>query len=1205
MTEPARSGNTGNFSRKFLKLLAWSASAIAGLAAAAVLWLLFFFPSEKAARILEARLGERLGTPVRIEHLRVSLLEGLDAGPVRIGPAETGDGRAPWLTLDRLVFRFDLRQVLHGRYVVRALKFENVALLLERSETGWNWQGGGGKKESAPREAAPPRKDGHGLRLEIQEVEIGPLYVRVATPQAEAGVGPLWVFAQGAFEPGGALQGSVRAGRDSGDLAELKLRSPAAGWKAQGSLGGSVEGRIVDGDRFEVGAGFLVSSVQAARAGRPAQPLKDLSLALRAAGSVREGKVDAPSWSLQAGTAARLEGEGHGAWLGNPSGELRLARLSADFAEASRVLAALGIESPVTAGTLSGRNLEARLGGARMVLGGTLRAEAVEFSRGAISAKAVAAGVFFNSLAIGAGGFPLAGTARLEGSWSGLSVGSGLGFPDGKVEGNLLTRPSGPAVFDLTVDSGIAAALPPLAHQGAVSVRATAELDGQSRALRLSRLAARADGAELSAKGAWNFEGKGAESLSAHGRVDIARFLESWGAQSRGMRALAHAGAAGELAVDVSAGREERREKRRLRIGLSSSPSILEGESYGLTGARLAGEFSARLGAAGLERPSGNVEFSAKLLRVPLGGAEKASLRISLAGGVGEGDLAGSVSAHAGRFWYGPREAAVSGARRPQPLDASVRLTATRGRGGLEKIAFDMETGPVLALAAAGTYRPGPKEIALKARARKPWPLSGLLQAVPPAYRPWLREGSPAEGSLSWNLDIEGVLPSGAGELVPFPLSGKAELSWQGIALGLAWPRVALAGFAGELRASTLEAAGRPLQVQGRWTAGSLEAGNFRPDPLGPVEGRVALRTDGSFQWILDELVLHEASLPAALKAKGAWSPLAGPSALWTQATLDVGGGARAATLPAGIESTGAVRAALALSRRGKEPVQMEGDVRFDGLTLRRQDKLLVEGIGGSIPISTALDLEGGLRLVEARAAAGASLPGRLPSLLYGELAVLSPLAEGSALDVARVSLPRIEVRKVRTRARIEGPRVFLDGLSADFIGGSLTGGAWAEIGSPLEAHLTLAARSLNFQKVLPAWRLSKDVAAESKEYLVDGDANLVLRYPPADVSGEFQLTRLGRDVLFALMDWADPAGTNAGMKDARSIFRNYAFVGPKSVRIPMAHGSADFTVHVQFMGDRNALRTLYKGVFYNLVRLPKEFHMQIPLKALLGTVLR
>ena len=114
-------------------------------------------------------------------------------------------------------------------------------------------------------------------------------------------------------------------------------------------------------------------------------------------------------------------------------------------------------------------------------------------------------------------------------------------------------------------------------------------------------------------------------------------------------------------------------------------------------------------------------------------------------------------------------------------------------------------------------------------------------------------------------------------------------------------------------------------------------------------------------------------------------------------------------------------------------------------------------------------------------------------------------------------------------------------------------------------------------------------------------DVNATFSYPPAGLDGELEVTRLGREVLFAVLDWIDPRQDNASVVNLRRTLETYAAVVPQSASLKVTHGSADFRVDVQ---RASGVKQAFLYAFYMVVVGQTTFPIpDIPMGAMLERI--
>ena len=269
--------------------------------------------------------------------------------------------------------------------------------------------------------------------------------------------------------------------------------------------------------------------------------------------------------------------------------------------------------------------------------------------------------------------------------------------------------------------------------------------------------------------------------------------------------------------------------------------------------------------------------------------------------------------------------------------------------------------------------------------------------------------------------------------------------------------------------------------------------------------------------------------------------------------------------LPVGVSIRGDAALSGRVQRSGTGPFVVRGELEFRGLELHAGTGVVASGIAGRIPLGLAVSAgEGGARIADLPQSGEARGGGRLPELLSDRLARISAQDSGNGLYVERIELSRIAIEQISAQPALRGGRLTLDGIEAKFLDGTLSGQVVADYEEKLNVVFGLAARRLDFRKVIPPERLPSSARDDPRPYYVNADFNATLSYPPAGLEGELQVTRLGREVLFAVLDWIDPGQENASVTNLRGKMEDYLFLVPKSTSLRVQHGSGDLVVNLQ-----------------------------------------
>lgn len=1141
-----------------------------GLVLAAILVVLIVvllqrFPAESFRPWIEEILTKRLGRPVSIEKLYLAPLRGLELTNARVLNSEGTED----LLIESLEFEFDLYSLFRGEIQVQGLHAAGIDVLLRQSADGqWNWQGNGGSTEDAGKRSPSARASGPlDLPVEFESVMVERLRVRLQTPKIQASAGNFSLNAHGRAGPRHALRVELRA--EDGARFHLKtLRGPQSS-TLELALAGELVTELHDGEQATLTTSWSLDPNEMVIAGQALSFDLPIRFEAKCTGRISNRGASCDQLDISAAHALKLSSSGRVSISDSPESVWNIARLKLDLGTLALIASEFNERRLEVEGELVLDELVLGYSENAVKLAGHLRGrtEAARYDELALSQLTIDA--TFAEILFDKQMLPVRGDGGIRIGWGGLSYGRLARLRDGSF--NLSTAAmNGQIDWEARTEAIFRVDTQGVAHDGPVS----AELAGSVRVgtgeLTVSQLVARARGIALSGDASVQLPGtKGAQwghqLLRAQLKLKLADLISGWFHEAGNPTALENAGLEGAVRLELVA--ERAGPDNPVALAAEYDGHIrTENQDIGtIEDGRVSGSASTLLESA-TSSPATDATLMLRAKSIASSGylAKEPRFELQVRTDPAESDLlvskvrltiAALLDQHAEDA--GPLE------QQPLSLGGTVRL----------KLTDTMETRLVLALDWGGglhadlngTILPSQRHLRFRAHTPERWRLQSLIARFPLKVRKLFRDGALA-GEVGFDVQVEGVIPKHLQRDRPIPLRISAQSEWAGVSGELIEQGIGLSESWGSIKCENRmpQPSSHPLICSGKLQLRDAVVAGLKHPQLGPTvasfEG--SIRTLSHYE--LRQFKLYNDRAHTGLSVTGEYLPSARPA----QLTLNLETLTHAPEMmesPLGGAMRGTLGLAARIQRAGSGPFVLRGELDLENAELQPHEKIYVGKVSGQIPLGLSISLGGSRpRISELRRSAEARGGGILPELLSERLSYLAGSGASNPLTIERVDAPRVAVRQLAAQASIVGNRLLLDELEANMLDGSLTGRIEAKYDDKLRVLFALAARRLDFRKVIPPERLPADARGDPRPYWVNADFNTTLSYPPAAIDGEVQITRLGREVLFASLDLIDPKRENTSVINLRRQLEDYAVLRPRSASLKVEHGSGDVLVILQ-----------------------------------------
>ena len=378
---------------------------------------------------------------------------------------------------------------------------------------------------------------------------------------------------------------------------------------------------------------------------------------------------------------------------------------------------------------------------------------------------------------------------------------------------------------------------------------------------------------------------------------------------------------------------------------------------------------------------------------------------------------------------------------------------------------------------------------------------------------------------------VSGPVHLSAGPAFDQQVRSRLDLAAERLQLGRGGPRIEQ----GRLALSSV-LAGQGLRCDGRATARRVWLPGAGPTPLAGVRADFTAQATGTKDLRLTELRLAAPSLGLKLSGQAAllWTP---GSTHWSQLRLSAGGRAAFASdqpvaLPGGLRASG--RASLELTLRSLGPGLLEAGGRLDLAGLDLELPLLAaRGMRGGVPLLQRLRVHPDLKLLAPAAASGSR---RRRSSAYAQ--ALRPLGgQRQRFTVTRARLGPLQLEDLSGRLALNRGVLSLGELRFGLLDGDVVADTEVVLAPAGQRRLELDAEMTGID-------LSGLGALERRgASSISGNLRLGFDLTARELDAAFNLTRIGRHTLQALLELADPARANPGLQRFGRFLAQYQVV--------------------------------------------------------------
>ena len=258
--------------------------------------------------------------------------------------------------------------------------------------------------------------------------------------------------------------------------------------------------------------------------------------------------------------------------------------------------------------------------------------------------------------------------------------------------------------------------------------------------------------------------------------------------------------------------------------------------------------------------------------------------------------------------------------------------------------------------------------------------------------------------------------------------------------------------------------------------------------------------------------------------------------------------------LPGGMTIRGAAELSLGVKSEQGGVLRTEGRVAFEDFTAAGHGFAL-EGASGAVPVLQYLRVRPEPVLL-ARGGGGRTADATARSSAYDQ--ALRPLkGQARSFAIREVRFKDLVVTKLSGNLELAAGILSLGSLRFGFLGGDVVADTTVVFAPPERRRLALDAEMSG----IDLSRLGALNLAGTSD--VSGNLRLGVDWNQRDVTTAFNLTRIGRSTLQALLLAMDPGEANPGLLAFRDFLDRYE-VSPKEVNLDMRHGLLSMRTKLQ-----------------------------------------
>lgn len=281
-----------------------------------------------------------------------------------------------------------------------------------------------------------------------------------------------------------------------------------------------------------------------------------------------------------------------------------------------------------------------------------------------------------------------------------------------------------------------------------------------------------------------------------------------------------------------------------------------------------------------------------------------------------------------------------------------------------------------------------------------------------------------------------------------------------------------------------------------------------------------------------------------------------------------------------GYSAEGKILGNLAIIARNLNQVQLDGAVILKEVSARSGDKMSLKRADGIVLLAAILEkVAGGIRLFPVR---NDGVSPEAESLLARRLR--SAGETGKPLQVAELSWGAAKVSDFTAWVAVEGPLVKCRSMEASVLDGSLSGDFDFRLHPEVEIHYDGSMTRINSELLMAGGRRG------GGDFLINQNMNLKLN-ARGDIDARINVTRIGKEALYGLLDLVDPQRQNPQVNNVRDKL-GYGFV-PRLVVLEAENGLLNMFIRLK---TRNILANILGpfasiafGLEHHITRIPLE----------------
>ncbi|MDO8446667.1 MAG: AsmA family protein [Deltaproteobacteria bacterium] len=441
----------------------------------------------------------------------------------------------------------------------------------------------------------------------------------------------------------------------------------------------------------------------------------------------------------------------------------------------------------------------------------------------------------------------------------------------------------------------------------------------------------------------------------------------------------------------------------------------------------------------------------------------------------------------------------------------------------------------------SGAVKGWGKDLDLKAKVEE-IDFKSLMDKIPASIKQKLPEME-VEGNGNLVVSISGGIPPRNVEDAENRISISGNFKAKGLGISIPEKGVKISNSEGDI---DFDLSKEVQWVSGTARVGKLEKSGLLEDPVGISAG---------FELLADGPDIKIKNISASIPQRALSVSISGDVLEYTKAprlNLDMAfsfSSREKVDLVKGLSAQGAAAFKGSLISHKEKELVLDGGLKFDHLDVSYQERGYLKDINGEIKMSQGVRYAKGLELIAER---GKGVDAPYMASLYG---LLRPyVKKGYDMTMASASFDGYDAGPLSMDIAWDNGNLLINRYDLTLFDGSTTGKIWA-----------------SYNKGVPEYSIYSNIAGvkldrifkDKKGRELEINADLNLKGKGADIEGEVNVTKIGKDILDRGLLRLDPNESNPQIVDIRRKVSTLGWV-PKEASIWIRHGELNMDITLQ-----------------------------------------